>query len=287
MLQRQHQTAVLKVMTIPLAGGSLLSHIRGRGLRSWEGPSGLIVAFDDQQVFHMILLLGQCDLGCKFCVTRLHSPSWSEGSVHDVYSEIVSLETMVLESLSPRSISNCLHVGGGEPFLQWSSLSQLLALMGNSKSLRLPTSIVISTNGLLVDQNVLSRVMQTHRRLPITIEFSFKGVNDRQFTWLTGKSPNLLRTQCENFHRAWNQRGQSFDVRAVLGINHNPRNRLEVLDEQGRTLDFTDYSDEFRRLVLDALASEGVMLDIDHYRVERYADVDTPGEFWSVIRESC
>lgn len=112
------------------------------------------------------------------------------------------------------------------------------------------------------------------------LEVSFKGVNPKQFTWLTDASPEMFSWQCDGFAKLWAIRINKIEVVPVLGIGHADKVRgcpsvgVWIIDENGNKMNFKQYDAYFIEKVLNALKDSSVKFETGCNVFEEFEGID-------------
>ncbi len=225
-----------------------------------------VLFFTDGQTLQYILNTTGCNLDCYFCDARKMGgqPYSFSGLLNGI--ECISSQLKKV-GVNPKQIE--LKFTGGEPTLQWDSVTRFIILMKKFFNTRgIDTlKIRVQTNGILlkrINWDFLNKIQKTK----IVIEISFKGVNPYQFSALTRKDAFLFIAQCESFSFIWGKQNRNLKVDASLGINHNWRKNKWLRYKNGRKMDFNKYSDFFKKEVLDKLKVANQRLNNEAYEWE-------------------
>ncbi len=218
------------------------------------------LAYD--KVLELVLDIKGCNLYCKYCwcwKMRYMSDDIVK-SPEDVLRDLECRYRVVEEDEVVKRKGyrvGIIRITGNEPSLQWDHVKELLKLL--EKSELKDCKVIIETNGVRfakMDVGGLDGI-----DLNIDIDVSFKGVNYEQFEWLSSVRREYFRYQIEGFIKLFDHyEGTNVRVNPVLGINHAKnycvwkRGRkyvmdVEIVDREGRKMDFYDYSKDFEEVL--------------------------------------
>lgn len=220
-----------------------------------------------------VLHVWGCNLRCKFCWSEcIYSSTKIEKAPEKVVEDLLC-KLRVLNSdkwisgspINPNNIE-CIRITGHEPTLQWDHMVELLKVLDKRKEFS-NFWINVQTNGIETGKPE-SRInvgdLEGLENLKIRIEISFKGVNPKQFEWLTTMPSKFFYYQCDAFDKFWNIRSDKINIVPELGIGHC--NRLKgkkfydfgvyIIDENGNKLDFEDFDPHFEEKVLSKTSLE-------------------------------
>jgi len=214
-----------------------------------------------------VLHVWGCNLRCKFCWAEcIYNSEKIEKKPQEVVEDLLCKLQMLNSDqwisrsrVKPNDIK-CIRITGHEPTLQWDHIIELLNLLDERKEFS-DFWINIQTNGVLVgkpNSKINVTELKDLENLKIRIEISFKGVNPKQFEWLTGMPSELFYHQCDAFDKFWGVRSDKIHIVPELGISHC--NRLKgkkfqelgviIIDEDGDKLDFSDFDPYFKEKIL-------------------------------------
>ncbi len=217
------------------------------------------------KVLELVVDLKGCNLHCKYCWCW-KMRFMSEDVIKDSKEVLRDLECRfrVVEEdrfVSKRGYSvGVIRITGNEPSLQWDHVKEVLRLIDRSERLK-DCKVIVETNGVLFGKGLDFRGLE-ELEVEIDIDVSFKGVNYDQFEWLASVKRENFRYQIEGFVKLFDHyEGSNVNVNPVLGINHAKNYcvwkggkryvmDVEIVDREGRKMDFYDYSEDFEREVL-------------------------------------
>jgi len=209
----------------------------------------------------IVLDVKGCNFNCKLCwgYKLRYEAKPIIKSTKDVVDDIVCRYRRVrfLEKKGYRMFD--LRFSGNEPSLQWDHVVDVINAVSKLGIFR---KVIVETNGaLFADKPELLEKLRGIRGIYVDIDVSFKGVNPKQFRYISGMPEEYFYKQIEGFVNLYefvrkNALG-NINVNPVLGINHEPkyyyRGRLlqvEIVFPWGEKMNFYDYDDVFRREVL-------------------------------------
>ena len=152
-----------------------------------------------------------------------------------------------------------LRFTGNEPSLQW---NHVVEVVRNVARLGIFEKAIIETNGVLFAEDAeLLKKLDDIKGIRVDIDVSFKGVNPKQFKYLSGMPEEYFYRQIEGFVNLYEyvrrRRLENIKVNPVLGINHEPKYfyrgemlAVEIIFPWGEKMDFYDYDEAFKREVL-------------------------------------
>ncbi len=198
-----------------------------------------------------VLNFSGCNLYCKFCygenVSHLRN---LEIKTQEVLHQI-QCKRHTFQLVQDRMI---VRLTGQEPTLQWENICWLLHELNKCGHY----IIEIDTNGIFFsgDSNYI-KFFNSCSNIDFIINVSFKGVNEKQFRWLTGCPETLFEKQCRGFYNLVHRHTVNVTVNPVIGIYHNdnPTRSVAIQDENGEIMDFDDYDLFFRNLVVEPYQS--------------------------------
>lgn len=117
--------------------------------------------------------------------------------------EVLNSDKWIAKSKVSPSDIRCIRITGHEPSLQWDHIIDLLKELNQRKEFS-GFSINMQTNGVEVGRpgsKIDVNELKNLDNLKIRIEISFKGVNPKQFEWLTEMPGELFYYQCNAFDR--------------------------------------------------------------------------------------
>ncbi|MET1125163.1 MAG: radical SAM protein [Archaeoglobaceae archaeon] len=225
----------------------------------------------------IVLDLVGCNLDCKYCwCWKARNSQPIVKSVIEVVRDILCRSDKLLKDVRVAKSKyrlGVVRITGNEPTLQWEHVLELVKLLGSEKLFEiaekynfddaavesvLNSKIIIETNGLRLAKLDVQQLEMDKR---VDLDVSFKGVNERQFEWLSSRSAKLFDKQIEGFAAAFDNAPDNVEVTPCLGINHHPNYcvwrrgekyvmDVEIVDARGEKLDFEDYSKRFEEEVL-------------------------------------
>lgn len=215
-----------------------------------------------------------CNLKCKFCWSESiyrskKIPKKPQDVVDDLLCRlhVLGSDKWISEHarVDPSAIK-CLRITGHEPTLQWNHIMKLLKILDRLSEFS-DFKINIQTNGIEVGKphsKMDPSELKELENLSTRIEISFKGVNPRQFEWLTGAPSRLFHFQCDAFEKFWNNRSDKTEIIAELGISHCEKLKgrefrdlgVSIIDKDGSKLNFLDYDEYFVEKVLSNTSLE-------------------------------
>ncbi len=233
----------------------------------------------------IVLDLKGCNLDCKYCwgwKMRYLSQDIKKSPYEVVRDILCRAHWTIKDKLTSKSKYRLgvIRFTGNEPTLQWKHLIEVLKILDNfdvlidlckeygfcttSAELVHNSKVIIETNGISAGiGNIDLEDLLEIENLEIDIDVSFKGVNDEQFEWLSSRPRQLFNTQIDGFIKLFDfsEGLRNVNVNPVLGINHAPNYcvwckgeryimDVEIIDRNGKKLDFTDFSKEFEEEVL-------------------------------------
>ncbi len=169
-----------------------------------------------------------------------------------------------------------VRLTGNEPTLQWDHVKELIGILDNFDSLLdickrnnfaieaaelvFRAKIIIETNGVAVGLGKVDLELNVDNHV-VDIDVSFKGVNSKQFSWLSSMPEKLFDAQIAGFTKLFDAEFDNVSVNPCLGINHAPnycvwrKGRkyvmdVEIIDAEGRKINFEEFSKEFEEEVL-------------------------------------
>ncbi|GEM_PF-1246244 len=233
-------------------------------------------------MLEVVLDVKGCNLNCKFCWCwkMRHLSKDIRKTPEEVVSDILCrIDRTVNDKFVRRSKFEfgVIRITGNEPTLQWDHLIKVMEILNDierlteicerrgidcsSAEIAHECKVIVETNGIRLRELDLTPILDFE--IEIDFDVSFKGVNPEQFEWLSDRPSKLFFGQIEGFVRLFDFLESKDNVKAnpVLGINHAPnycvwrKGRkyvmdVEIVDREGRKMDFYDYSKEFEEDVL-------------------------------------
>lgn len=215
----------------------------------------------EDKKLEIVLDVKGCIFNCWLCwgYKLRYEASPIVKSVKDVVKDIMCRYKKVkfLERRGYRMYA--LRFTGNEPSLQWDHVVKVVRAVAG---LGIFEKVIIETNGVLfADRKELLKKLDEMRGIVVDIDVSFKGVNPKQFKYISGMPEEYFYKQIEGFINLFEyvreHRLRNIRVNPVLGINHEPkyyfRGRIlevEIIYPWGEKMDFYDYDDTFKKEVL-------------------------------------
>ena len=204
-----------------------------------------------------------CNLNCRLCwgYKLRYEASPIVKSVGDVLRDIACRCRAVSFLRRKGYRMHALRFTGNEPSLQW---SHVINVVRGASDLGIFKKAIIETNGILFaerDDLLGQLILLADSKIEVDIDVSFKGVNPRQFRYISGMPEEFFFKQIEGFVRLFDHVKElglrMVRVNPVLGINHEPRyfyrGRLlsvEIIYPWGEKMNFYDYDERFESEVL-------------------------------------
>ncbi|MHA1590356.1 MAG: radical SAM protein [Candidatus Njordarchaeales archaeon] len=215
----------------------------------------------EDKKLEIVLDVKGCNFSCKLCwgYKLRYEARPIVKSIRDVLANIVCRcdKVRFLKRLGFRIYA--IRFTGNEPSLQW---FHVIGVIREVAKLGIFKKAIIETNGVLfAEDKELVKELDSVRGILVDIDVSFKGVNPRQFKYLSEMPEEYFYKQIEGFINLYEyvkNRGLSnIRVNPVLGINHEPRYfykgrilAVEIIYPWGEKMNFYDYDEVFKREVL-------------------------------------
>ena len=209
----------------------------------------------------IVLDVKGCNFNCRLCwgYKLRHEAQPIVKNVEEVIRNIVCRYEKVRFLKRRGYRMYALRFTGNEPSLQW---DHVVGVMKAVAKIDIFEKVIIETNGVLfAERSKLLEKLKEIRGIRVDIDVSFKGVNPKQFKYISGMPERYFYKQIEGFVKLFEYvRENKLDnirVNPVLGINHEPRYfyrgrvlSVEIIFPWGEKMDFYDYDEVFRREVL-------------------------------------
>ncbi len=253
----------------------------------------------------LVLDFKGCNLNCKFCWAYNIKKGRSirktpEQVIADLFCRLKTLRNDDWIRKRWKDFKS-LRITGNEPTLQWQHLNEVLKTLNNREKLLsvcqrvveqeveyfvktlTNLEIIIQTNGIAIGKpgsEINLNTLRDLKDIKIRFEVSFKGVNPKQFAWLTGASSEMFYWQCDGFAKLWALRNENIEVVPVLGINHASKVRrypdigVWIIDEEENKMNFNEYDVYFVENVLALLEGTSVKFETDSNNFEEFGGMD-------------
>lgn len=199
-----------------------------------------------------------CNMKCKFCW------SWKPRDMPTKYGSFLSPNAAYerLRSIIERRGYDKVRISGGEPTISRGHLSSLIELFTENR-----VNFILETNGILIGSDKryaedLSRFSNLHVRV------SIKGVNEEEFTYLTGARPSFFSVQLRALK---NLLDYGVSCHPAVMLSFSPEDGLKKISERLEEIDerlISDLEEEYVFLyphVVELLRRHGLKPRVSYY----------------------